>query len=100
MSGLGTSAAIALSRRHLQDWEAALAHVKGLSAIDASRIALWGASFSGGHVTVIAARHPELSAVVAQVPLTDGLAVLSSAPLKPMPYLVVAALRDPHLPCL
>lgn len=81
-------------RRHIQDWEAALAHVKGLGAIDASRIALWGTSFSGGHVIVTAARHPELSAVVAQVPLTDGLAVLSSAPLKPMPYLVVAGLRD------
>jgi uncharacterized protein len=81
-------------RRHLQDWEAALARVKGLPEIDASRIALWGTSFSGGHVIVIAERHPELSAVIAQVPFADGLALLSSVPLKSMPRLVMAALRD------
>jgi uncharacterized protein len=81
-------------RRHLQDWEAALVHVKSLAAIDASRIALWGTSFSGGHVIVIAARHPELSAVIAQVPFADGLALLGSVPLELMPRLVMAALRD------
>jgi pimeloyl-ACP methyl ester carboxylesterase len=81
-------------RRHLQDWEAALAHVKNLAAIDASRIALWGTSFSGGHVIVIAAQHPEISAVVAQVPFADGLALLASAPLKLMLHLGMAALRD------
>jgi pimeloyl-ACP methyl ester carboxylesterase len=81
-------------RRHLQDWEAALAHVKGLPAIDSSRIALWGTSFSGGHVIVIAARHPEISAVVAQVPFTDGLALLTSVPAKLMARLSIAALRD------
>jgi pimeloyl-ACP methyl ester carboxylesterase len=81
-------------RRHLQDWEAALAHVKGLAVIDASRIALWGTSFSGGHVIVVAARHPEISAVVAQVPFADGLALLMSVPLKSMARLSIAALRD------
>jgi pimeloyl-ACP methyl ester carboxylesterase len=81
-------------RRHLQDWEAALAHVKGLPAIDSSRIALWGTSFSGGHVIVIAARHPEISAIVAQVPFADGLALLASVPAKLMPRLGMAALRD------
>ena len=81
-------------RRHLQDWEAALTHVQSLPAIDASRIALWGASFSGGHVIVIAARHPELCAVVAQVPFADGLALLASVPLKLMLPLGVAASHD------
>jgi uncharacterized protein len=81
-------------RRHLQDWEAALAHVKSLAAIDASRIALWGTSFSGGHAIVIAARHPELSAVVAQVPFADGVALLASVPPKLMLRLGTAALRD------
>ena len=81
-------------RRHLQDWEAALAHVKSLATIDPSRIALWGTSFSGGHVIVIAARHPEISAVVAQVPFADGLALLASVPLKLMPRLGTVALRD------
>jgi pimeloyl-ACP methyl ester carboxylesterase len=81
-------------RRHLQDWEAALAHVKGLPAIDASQIALWGTSFSGGHVIVVASRYREISAVVAQVPFADGLALLVSVPLKFMTRLGIAALRD------
>lgn len=80
-------------RRQLEDWEAALDCLKDLAAIDASRIALWGTSFSGGHVIVIAARRPEIRAVVAQVPFTDGLALLRSTPLRFVPALV-AGLRD------
>jgi dienelactone hydrolase len=59
--------------RHLQDWEAAIAYVKTLDNVDAKRMALWGTSFSGGHVIIEAAKHPEVSAVVARVPFTDGL---------------------------
>lgn len=81
-------------RRHLQDWEAALAYVRDLESIDASRMALWGTSFSGGHVIVIAARHKEISAVVAQVPFADGLALLTSTPLKHILRLSMAALGD------
>ncbi len=61
-------------KRHLQDWEAAIAYVKTLDVVDASRMALWGTSFSGGHVIVEAAKHPEIKAVVSQVPFTDGMA--------------------------
>ena len=59
--------------RHLQDWEAAIAYVKTLDRVDGKRMALWGTSFSGGHVIVEAAKHPEILAVVAQVPFTDGI---------------------------
>lgn len=59
--------------RHLQDWDAAIAYVKTLDNIDAKRMALWGTSFSGGHVIIEAAKHPEVSAVVSQVPFTDGI---------------------------
>jgi len=59
--------------RQLQDWDAAIAYVKQLEMIDAKRMALWGTSFSGGHVIVEAAKHPEVRAVVSQVPFTDGL---------------------------
>lgn len=57
--------------RHVADYEAAIVHAKELAArgwIDAERIALWGSSFSGGSALVTAARHPEIRAVVAQVP--------------------------------
>jgi len=62
-------------RRHLEDWLAAVEHVKGLASVDPGRLALWGTSFGGGHVLVVAARTPGITAVVAQVPLLDGLAV-------------------------
>lgn len=60
-------------KRHLQDWDAAIAYVKTLDSVDAKRMALWGTSFSGGHVIVEAAKHPEVLAVVSQVPFTDGI---------------------------
>ncbi|MDY6795970.1 MAG: alpha/beta fold hydrolase [Actinomycetota bacterium] len=59
--------------RHLRDWEAAVAHVRGLPGIDADRVALWGSSFSGGHVIVIASRDSGIAAIVSQVPFVDGL---------------------------
>lgn len=62
--------------RHLQDWDAAIAHVKTLDNIDSARIALWGTSFSGGHVIVEAAKHPEISAVISHVPFTDGFSTV------------------------
>lgn len=60
-------------RRHLADWQAAVAHVRMLHEVDGSRLALWGTSFSGGHVLVTAARDPNIMAVVAQVPYVDPL---------------------------
>jgi uncharacterized protein len=60
-------------RRHLEDWQAALAHLRTLHEVDGSRLALWGTSFSSGHVLVTAARDPRIMAVVAQVPYVDPL---------------------------
>ncbi len=60
--------------RHNQDWEAAIAHVRGLKEVDGKRIALWGSSFSGGHVIVQASRDRGVAAIVSQVPFVDGLA--------------------------
>jgi pimeloyl-ACP methyl ester carboxylesterase len=58
--------------RHLEDWQAALRHVRAELApaglVDATRLALWGTSFSGGTALVAAARDPEIRAVVAQCP--------------------------------
>jgi dienelactone hydrolase len=58
----------------LQDWAAAIAYARTLSGVDEGRIALWGTSFSGGHVIATAARLPGIAAVVAQCPFTDGIA--------------------------
>jgi pimeloyl-ACP methyl ester carboxylesterase len=62
-------------RRHVEDWRAALAHVRALPEVDGSSLALWGTSFSGGHVIVLAADDPGIKAIVAQVPFVDPLAL-------------------------
>ncbi len=66
--------------RHLADWKAALSQVRTLGLVDGSRIALWGTSFSGGHVMVTAAREVGIKAVVAQVPFVDGMATTLQFP--------------------
>lgn len=63
--------------RQLDDWRAALAFVRALDEVDAERVALWGSSFSGGHVLATAARDPDVAAVVAQVPFVDGRATVA-----------------------
>ncbi len=61
-------------RRHVEDWRASIAHVRSLAHVDGSKLALWGTSFSGGHVIVIAAEDSGVKAIVAQVPFVDPLA--------------------------
>ncbi|WP_458205686.1 alpha/beta hydrolase [Haladaptatus sp. NG-SE-30] len=80
--------------RHVEDWEAAIDHVRGLDAIDRRRVALWGTSYSGGHVIEAAAGDHRVSAVVAQVPFLDGRAVARNAGLKKTLQGTVAGLRD------
>jgi pimeloyl-ACP methyl ester carboxylesterase len=81
-------------RRHLEDWAAALSHVRGLKAIDTARVALWGTSFSGGHVIVTAARDRRVSAVVAQVPFVGGLASAGTLGSAYILKALAAGLRD------
>lgn len=60
--------------RQLDDWANAIAYVRTLTSVNRSRIALWGSSFSGGHVLVAAARDGGIAAISAQGPMMDGLA--------------------------
>ncbi|MGH8445708.1 MAG: alpha/beta hydrolase [Solimonas sp.] len=62
--------------RQLADWDAAIAYARSLPGVDADRIALWGSSFSGGHVIVAAARDGRVAAVSAQGPMMDGRAAV------------------------
>ncbi len=68
-------------RMHLQDWRAAIGHVRLLPEVDGGRVALWGSSFSGGHVLAIAAEDPGIKAVVSQVPFVDGVTTALNFPL-------------------
>lgn len=67
--------------RHLEDWKAAIAHVRNIQEIDSSRIALWGSSFGGGHVIAAAADDDGITAVVSQVPHVSTFATLTTKTL-------------------
>jgi fermentation-respiration switch protein FrsA (DUF1100 family) len=60
-------------KRQQQDYEAALVYARGLDWVDDRRLALFGSSFSGGHVVAVAARDGRVAAVIAQCPFSDGL---------------------------
>ncbi|CAA0094643.1 putative protein YcjY [Mycolicibacterium vanbaalenii] len=66
-------------RRQIDDYHAAVGAARQLDGVDPNRIALWGASFSGGHVLRAAAERADISAVIALTPLTSGAAVSRSA---------------------
>jgi pimeloyl-ACP methyl ester carboxylesterase len=62
--------------RHRDDYRAAVAFARGLEGVDPDRIALWGSSWSGGHVVYVAADDPQIAAVISQTPDLDGLRTL------------------------
>lgn len=59
-----------------EDYRAAVAWARRAEGIDPDRIVLWGSSFSGGHVLVVAAGDPRIAAVIAQAPFTDSIPVI------------------------
>lgn len=52
----------------LEDIGGALDYLRVHPRIDPVRLALWGTSLGGGHVVVAGSRHPDVAAVIAQVP--------------------------------
>jgi fermentation-respiration switch protein FrsA (DUF1100 family) len=56
----------------VRDYRHAITHVSQLPGIRADRVGVWGSSYSGGHVIVVAAIDRRVRAVVAQVPLISG----------------------------
>lgn len=69
----GTPRQLLRISRQLDDYRAALTHVRGLPDLDAGRVAVWGTSFAGGHAFELARTETDLRAAVAQVPFADGL---------------------------
>ncbi|SFF53570.1 Alpha/beta hydrolase family protein [Fontimonas thermophila] len=80
--------------KQLADWKAAVAYARTLDEVKPDQVILWGTSFSGGHVLVVAAEDARIAAVISQCPFTDGLA--SSLAMQPLTALRVSvrALRD------
>ena len=56
----------------VRDYRHAITYVRQLPGVAADRIGVWGSSYSGGHVIVVAALDRRVRAVVSQVPLVSG----------------------------
>ena len=78
--------------KQLGDWRAAIAWARSQPEIDPARVAIWGTSFSGGHVMSLGAEDARLAAIVAQVPFCDPRA--AAVPPLQMLRLLLAGLRD------
>jgi len=56
----------------IRDYSDAITFAQCLSETDAERIGVWGSSYSGGHVLVVAAIDRRVKCVVSQVPVISG----------------------------
>lgn len=56
----------------IEDYKNAITWVCGRDEVDASRVGMWGSSYSDGHVLHLAAFDRRIGAAVAQVPLVNG----------------------------
>lgn len=78
----------------LEDWTAAIACARTRPEVDETRIALWGSSFSGGHVVPTAVRDGHVRAVISQGPFADGPKQIASLSLATNAKITSHALRD------
>ena len=76
------------------DYHAAIAYARALPWVDPKRVALFGSSFSGGHVIAVAAQDGDVAAVISQCPFQDGLATLPALGLANTLKLTAHGLRD------
>lgn len=82
------------ARQRMRDADAALAFLKSRADVDPARIVVWGTSFGGGHAVDLAADHPELAGVIAQVPMLDGKAAVQAVPLLRLMRFILCSLLD------
>ena len=67
--------------RHREDFHSALGFLRARSEVNPQRIALWGASLSGGNVLMVAAEDGQIAALSCLVPLFDSWAVMARMPV-------------------
>ena len=78
----------------LADWAAAIAYARSRADLDPARVVLWGTSFGGGHVIVVAARDGNVAATLSQCPFTDGLASVLAMDPRTSVKVTARAVRD------
>jgi fermentation-respiration switch protein FrsA (DUF1100 family) len=84
---------LSIARQHA-DYHAAIAYARELDWVDPNRVALFGSSFSGGHVLAVAAADQRIAAVVSQCPFTDALASLPKLGPANIARATLAGIRD------
>jgi dienelactone hydrolase len=74
--------------QQIEDYKHAITFVSTLEGIDKNKIGIWGSSYSGGHVIVVAATDRRVKCVVTQVPTISGYqAALRRLPADKLPEL-------------
>ncbi len=58
--------------RQIADWRRAISFLESRPEVNPARIGVWGTSYSGGHVLILAATDRRIRAVVSQVPTING----------------------------
>jgi dienelactone hydrolase len=84
---------IDLAVRH-REIMAALDVLKAQACVDSDRVALWGTSLGGGQVLHVAARRPDVAAVVIQCAAVDPLALTGALSAGQMIRLTLAGVQD------
>ncbi|HEY9564524.1 MAG TPA: alpha/beta fold hydrolase, partial [Nocardioides sp.] len=81
--GFGTSAGsprqVVSLAGQVDDYRAAMAAAAQVPGVDPTRLVLWGVSLAGGHVLTAASGRDDVAAVIAVVPMVDGLAAARHA---------------------
>jgi fermentation-respiration switch protein FrsA (DUF1100 family) len=74
-----------LPRQHInpydqqEDYKAAISYIETRPEVDASRIGIWGISYSGGHVLVVGATDARVKCIVSNIPVVDGFYTMKAA---------------------
>jgi fermentation-respiration switch protein FrsA (DUF1100 family) len=58
--------------QQVEDYRHGISYARSLDVVDSDRIGIWGTSYSGGHVLMVAAIDKRVKVVVSQVPLVSG----------------------------
>jgi len=67
--------------KQVEDYRNAISYLQGEAGVNPERIGIWGSSFAGGNVIVVAALDSRVKAIVGQVPAISG----KSSPTGPVP---------------
>lgn len=86
--------------RQREDWRAAIACARTSPAVDPDRIATFGSSMGGGNALAAAAADKRVAAAISQVPFLDIVRQAHRSSPQVTARMVLAAVRDQHVPAI